>query len=677
MRTTTVWDFRKVAAVTFLIVGLSACGGGGGSGPVDPADADAVTQRLEVKIGANDAATVLGDLPETTEGPLAPVADATKSSEEVEAGQITDVELNITLAPNATLERLFAKVVGAGSYFDVEVPATSKQKISVAGKATSAVMLSIRVPARIGAGQFCLDIKAQDDQLRTSNAERFCVVIPEPPTSTPSATPTPSQGASPSPSATPSSQPTPTQSPTATPTATSTATPTPTPANARPVADAGESRRVIEGTTVVLDGGESSDSDGDALSYAWTGPVALTGANTRTPSFLAPNVNLFDDLDFRLVVTDARGLSSQAATVRIEVSDDTSNLRFIWPVGGTHGPDYAVTSYYDQDSEPNIVRDYRGGGRSYDQAQFCAVVDARLSTYRQANEGTAVYAMARGEVVEIFEGYPNVPNSPCIGESPVANYVAVRHAGGYLTSYSSLTDIRVSVGQSVTTATVLGLVGTTFCEFPAPGLFAYLLKNDDVYGSRPLLNVLCTDVADAIVDPFAAGLWAAQPRQAPAYDIPAAIMDIAVEVGGFGDPDVDVAAYLADIRDVPAVNDTTVPLGDLVGTVVWLSGGLAGETIAIRYTTPTRTLDEFVPVDLAQLSESNAPIPPADWYYTVVADEIGTWQVEVLLNNVVAFTHVFNVTNSSKRATSANGSMGGSRASGASPISVKRNLVPK
>ena len=59
--------------------------------------------------------------------------------------------------------------------------------------------------------------------------------------------------------------------------------------NAQPVADAGPSQTVRKKTLVTLDGSSSSDSDGDALTYAWTqtsGPsVTQVGANTASPSF--------------------------------------------------------------------------------------------------------------------------------------------------------------------------------------------------------------------------------------------------------------------------------------------------------------------------------------------------------------------------------------------------------
>ncbi|MBL9141390.1 MAG: hypothetical protein JNK53_05935 [Phycisphaerae bacterium] len=84
-----------------------------------------------------------------------------------------------------------------------------------------------------------------------------------------------------------------------------------------PVADAGTSFSVNEGDFVMLDGSASSDPDGDALTYDWiqiAGPgVALSGANTATPSFTAPTVAYGGEtVSFQLTVT-ANGVSASAA----------------------------------------------------------------------------------------------------------------------------------------------------------------------------------------------------------------------------------------------------------------------------------------------------------------------------------------------------------------------------
>lgn len=96
--------------------------------------------------------------------------------------------------------------------------------------------------------------------------------------------------------------------------------------NAAPTADAGADQdNIIPGATVMLDGGGSSDPDGDTLTYVWmqTGgtSVTLENANTATPSFIAPGGG--GDVTFELTVSD--GIESSAPdSVAISVQDNVA-----------------------------------------------------------------------------------------------------------------------------------------------------------------------------------------------------------------------------------------------------------------------------------------------------------------------------------------------------------------
>ncbi len=98
------------------------------------------------------------------------------------------------------------------------------------------------------------------------------------------------------------------------------------PSNEAPVVDAGENHSVDEGATVNLSG-SASDADGDALTITWsqTGgtSVTLTGADTLTPSFTAPEVTANTTLTFELSVTD--GEATTTDTVTITVNNTTTN----------------------------------------------------------------------------------------------------------------------------------------------------------------------------------------------------------------------------------------------------------------------------------------------------------------------------------------------------------------
>jgi hypothetical protein len=93
--------------------------------------------------------------------------------------------------------------------------------------------------------------------------------------------------------------------------------------NHPPVANAGPDQTRDEGTLVTLNGMGSIDPDGDVISYSWSqtaGPlVALSDANSPTPSFTAPPVSAGGTtLTFRLSVSDGF-LSSNTDDVDIKI----------------------------------------------------------------------------------------------------------------------------------------------------------------------------------------------------------------------------------------------------------------------------------------------------------------------------------------------------------------------
>ena len=94
--------------------------------------------------------------------------------------------------------------------------------------------------------------------------------------------------------------------------------------NNPPEANAGGNQSVNEGTTVQLDGSDSSDLEDEAssLTYSWQQvdssgySITLSDPNTATPSFTTPNpVAATTDLTFNLKVTDSLGKSSEDSVI--------------------------------------------------------------------------------------------------------------------------------------------------------------------------------------------------------------------------------------------------------------------------------------------------------------------------------------------------------------------------
>ena len=121
-----------------------------------------------------------------------------------------------------------------------------------------------------------------------------------------------------------------------------------TPSNVRPVADAGEDREVASGSSVTLDGSDSSDRDGTVESWTWTrtggtgGSVTLSDASVAQPTFMAdtlPPGEADVTHEFTLIVTDDEGLVAVADTVTVTVT-----APFAAPVAVVGSPNRTVAS---------------------------------------------------------------------------------------------------------------------------------------------------------------------------------------------------------------------------------------------------------------------------------------------------------------------------------------------
>ena len=146
--------------------------------------------------------------------------------------------------------------------------------------------------------------------------------------------------------------------------------------NAAPIAEAGQNRIARPGATVRVDGSASHDPDGSIASFAWTAPtcftvagacsVVLIGADTATPSFVAPPA--FGFVVLHLVVTDNAGaVASDDITVGVFLQAPIAAIAApaVCAVGGTtltldgsrsSDPDGEIVAYaWTQVSGPAVV----------------------------------------------------------------------------------------------------------------------------------------------------------------------------------------------------------------------------------------------------------------------------------------------------------------------------------
>ena len=100
-----------------------------------------------------------------------------------------------------------------------------------------------------------------------------------------------------------------------------------------PVSNPGGDQTIGEGAVVTLDGNDSSDPNGDAISYAWeqvgASGVSLSDPNSAVTTFTAPQVSQNVVLEFALRVTDVDG--SHTETVSVTVQNSQTNTPIARP----------------------------------------------------------------------------------------------------------------------------------------------------------------------------------------------------------------------------------------------------------------------------------------------------------------------------------------------------------
>jgi len=217
------------------------------------------------------------------------------------------------------------------------------------------------------------------------------------------------------------------------------------PSNRRPIADAGADQTVDGNSTVALNGFNSSDPDGDSLSYEWqqtTGEeVILSSLTTANPEFTTPLTE--GTLSFSLTVSDGQE-NSLIDTVTVIVNAvntipianagvdryvSSNAVVTLYGANSLDADDDALTYQWQQVSGPVAVLN----STSRANPSFSADVDGRLIFSLVVNDGEAdsvadLMTVTVGEIpvtnmkvngtgITWGANYPAGNNSSCIGET--------------------------------------------------------------------------------------------------------------------------------------------------------------------------------------------------------------------------------------------------------------------
>ena len=134
--------------------------------------------------------------------------------------------------------------------------------------------------------------------------------------------------------------------------------------------------------------------------------------------------------------------------------------KFVHPVAGEAGVDWAISAYFDQDPTAGNALDY--GGRKY-SVDGLKDTHFAIADFAAMDRGVDAFAAAGGRVVEAHDGeFDRVVNllDPPTQPEP-DNYVLIDHGGGWRTRYGRLRNgsVTVTPGQVVTAGQKIGQVG--------------------------------------------------------------------------------------------------------------------------------------------------------------------------------------------------------------------------
>ena len=289
---------------------------------------------------------------------------------------------------------------------------------------------------------------------------------------------------------------------------------------------------------------------------------------------------------------------------------------FVFPLEGRLNADFYYVQHVDH-AAGSGVEDYHCGPKTYDGHTG---TDIALPSFEAMDDGVAIVAAARGEVVETHDGEPD-RNVSWDGQSGLGNYVALAHDDGTVTYYGHMMNgsLTVDVGDDVGEGAELGQVGSS--------------GRSDI----PHLHFEVTQGAD-VVDPYAGpcgigdSLWADQ----DAYDDDFGLVDRGVTDETLtGDPD------FALLKAPPPRVTTFATDGGTLWAWVLIRNSRSGDAAQFAIYAPDGS-----PFDAIDVSPDGTY--SASWwfiYYPIPGNftTLGTWRVDYEYLGEVAGTVEFEL----------------------------------